>query len=324
MKKEEYVELLSTFKLDNNSIVFDNSNDYNTFTNKIQKFLPSKKIERTHIKFKCLGCNCNSQKRFDSFKLNPFLCNSCVCSKAQKSQEVQDKIQKTILEKYGCKNAFLVKNENGVYKRDITNINRYGYSCPMKNPIKSKEIVEQKREKYGTANNFDKIKETVQNKYNVNNSFLVKNEENIEKRTITSKEKYGYDNPGQVPELKRKQMFGKYNAPNGKKYDSSWEYKFELYLIENKIDYIYQSDKTFTWYDVNGKSHEYIPDFYLTKTNEFIEIKGDHFFDKNGKFFDPYDKTEEGYKNAELKWDCMVENHVKIYTGKELKELGIL
>lgn len=109
MKKEEYVELLSSLKVDNNSIVFDNSNDYNTFTNKIQKFLPSKKIERTHIKFKCLGCSCNSQKRFDSFKLNPFLCNSCVCSKAQKAQEVQDKIQKTMLEKYGCKNAFLVK-----------------------------------------------------------------------------------------------------------------------------------------------------------------------------------------------------------------------
>ena len=54
-----------------------------------------------------------------------------------------------------------------------------------------------------------------------------------------------------------------------------------------------------------------------------IEIKGDHFFDKNGKFFDPYDKTEEGYKNAEFKWKCMVENNVKIYTSKELISLGI-
>lgn len=324
MKKEEYEKLLSSLKVDNNFIVFNNSNDYNTFTNKIQKFLPSQKIERTHIKFKCLECNCDSHKRFDRFKLNPFLCNSCVCSKVQKTQDVKDKIQKTMLEKHGCKNAFLVKNENGVYKRDITNIKRYGYSCPMKNPIKSKEIIEQKREKYGTANNFDKIKETVHNKYNVNNSFLVKNEENVEKRTITCKEKYGYENPSQVPELKRNQMFGKYNAPNGRKYDSSWEYKFEQYLIENNIDYIYQSDDTFTWYDINGKSHEYIPDFYLPNTKEFIEIKGDQFFDKNGKFFDPYDKTEEGYKNAELKWDCMIKNNVKVYTGKELKELGIL
>lgn len=124
-------------------------------------------------------------------------------------------------------------------------------------------------------------------------------------------------------ELKRKQMFGKYNAPNGKKYDSSWEYLFENYLIEHKIDYIYQSNETFTWYDVNGKSHEYIPDFYLPNTNEFIEIKGDYFFDKNGKFFDPYDKTEEGYKNAELKWNCMMENNVKVYTSKELIDLGI-
>ena len=175
-----------------------------------------------------------------------------------KLKEVQEKIKQTIQEKYDSNNAFLVKNENGEYKRDITNIKRYGYSCPMKNPIN------------------------------------------------------------------RKLIYGKYNAPNGKKYDSSWEYKFEQYLIEHKIDYIYQSEDTFTWYDVNGKSHEYIPDFYLPNTNEFIEIKGDYFFDENGKFFDPYNKTEEGYKNAELKWNCMMENHVKVYTGKELKDLGIL
>lgn len=64
-----------------------------------------------------------------------------------------------------------------------------------------------------------------------------------------------------------------------------------------------QSSTKFKWVDINGKERTYIPDFKIIKENkeEIIEIKGDYFFDKNGKFFNPYDKTEKGYKNAELK-----------------------
>ena len=39
---------------------------------------------------------------------------------------------------------------------------------------------------------------------------------------------------------------------------------------------------------------------------------------------DPYNKTEKGYANARLKWECMQKAGVKVYTSKELKELGIL
>ena len=241
-----------------------------------------------------------------------------------KSKEVKNKITNTIKEKYKVNNAFLVKDEFGNLKREKTSIEKYGYAYPLENPSFLNDVHTNNIKEYGSKNNFNKIKETVQEKYNVNNSFLVKQEDNLQKRIITCREKYGCDNPSQNTEIHKKQMFGKFVSPNGKCYDSSWEYKFEQYLIENKIDYIYQSDDTFTWYDVNGKSHEYIPDFYLPNTNEFIEIKGDYFFDENGIFINPYDKTEVGYKNAELKWKCMLENNVRIYTSKELKELGIL
>jgi hypothetical protein len=139
----------------------------------------------------------------------------------------------------------------------------------------------------------------------------------------TCMEKYGYKYTGQIPEIQRK-MKCNYHAPNGKVYDSSWEYLFEQYLIEKKIPYVYQADLTLVWTDVDGKEHRYIPDFSITTDKqELIEIKGDHFIE-NGVLIDPYNKTEKGYANARLKWECMQKAGVKVYTSKELKELGIL
>lgn len=63
-------------------------------------------------------------------------------------------------------------------------------------------------------------------------TFLYKNGEDkckicgLQKRIITCREKYGCDNPSQNTEIHKKQMFGKFVSPNGKFYDSSWEYKF--------------------------------------------------------------------------------------------------
>lgn len=153
----------------------------------------------------------------------------------------------------------------------------------------------------------------------------------------TKKEKYGFENYNNIEQIKQtwnnkpaeekykiwKKHFKKFYAPNGKRYDSSWEFLFENYLIEHNIEYEYQPKCDFWYKDCNGNNKQYWPDFKLLKTGEIIEIKGDYFFDKNGNFINPYDKTEEGYKNAELKWKCMVENNVKIYTSKELISLGI-
>lgn len=122
-----------------------------------------------------------------------------------------------------------------------------------------------------------------------------------------------------------KNRLHKFKAPNGKIYDSSWKYKFEQYLIANNIKYEYQSSTKFKWVDVNGKERTYIPDFKIIKENkeEIIEIKGDYFFDKDGNFINPYNKIKEGYTNAKLKWECMIKNHVRILTSKELISLGI-
>ena len=144
-----------------------------------------------------------------------------------------------------------------------------------------------------------------------------------EKAKNTLLQNYGVENPSQHFEIHKKQLYNKFKGPNNNWYDSRWEYLFEQYLIENNIPYIYQSNITFRWTDIDGKEHVYIPDFLLTENNEFIEIKGDHFFDKDNNFINPYDKSEKGYANAKLKYDCMVNAGVKIYTSKELINLGI-
>ena len=77
-------------------------------------------------------------------------------------------------------------------------------------------------------------------------------------------------------------------------------------------------------YDVNGNLHKYFPDFLIKDDkNTIIEVKGDQFFDEYVRFINPYDTTPAGFKNAELKYQCMVKNNVCIYTSKELKVLGI-
>ena len=90
---------------------------------------------------------------------------------------------------------------------------------------------------------------------------------------------------------------------------------YEQYLIENNIPYTYQAEKTLKWNDVECKEHVYIPDFAIGEDKcQLVEIKGDHFFDKD----------DTGIANAKLKWECMMKAGVKVLTSKELLQLGII
>lgn len=222
--------------------------------------------------------------------------------------ECQNRMKETCKEKYGCE--YVWQSDEIKEKRKNSMLERYGVEHTMQNE-EFKTIAKQHRE------------ETNLEKYGVKHNWA--SEELREKGQYkTCEEKYGYKYTGQIPEIQRK-MKCNYHAPNGKIYDSSWEYLFEQYLIKNNISYIYQSDLTLTWTDVDGKEHKYIPDFLiLNDKKELIEIKGDQFFDNTGTFINPYDKSEKGYANAKLKWECMMNAGVKVYTSKELKNLGII
>jgi len=72
---------------------------------------------------------------------------------------------------------------------------------------------------------------------------------------------------------------------------SSWEVKYAQYLDLNKTKWMYEP-KMFDL-GING----YIPDFYLTKTNEYIEIKG--FWRKDS--FSKFKLFKEKYPNIKIK-----------------------
>ena len=238
-----------------------------------------------------------------------------------KSKEIQEKCRNSVKERYGINNAFLMKDENGNIKREKTYIERYGFDNPLKVPEIAKRVIEKKIELYGTSNIFEKSKNTVKEKYGVDNAFLIKDPDGIEKRVKTWMERYGVDSPMKVREyyLKTRQ---KYHSKDGNNYDSSWEYIFEQYLKSIGIKYQYHPEVDLFWKDVNGKTHRYYPDFLLIDSKQLIEIKGDHFFDENGDFIDPYNRTEIGSSNAKLKFEYMKSIGVKIITSKEFDFYG--
>jgi len=91
---------------------------------------------------------------------------------------------------------------------------------------------------------------------------------------------------------------------NGVDLHGSWELEYAKYLDANSIKWIRNKD-TFS-YTYDGKDRKYTPDFYLTETDEYIEIKG-------------Y-KTEKDT----AKWlQFPLDRKLKVLMKKELCDLGI-
>jgi len=99
-------------------------------------------------------------------------------------------------------------------------------------------------------------------------------------------------------------------APHGKKIKykgismrSSWETKYAKYLDEKNIKWNYEPKR------FNLGNMTYTPDFYLPKTNTYIEIKG--YWRDNGK--------QRFFKFKKLNPDL----NIKLLMGDDLKSLGI-
>jgi hypothetical protein len=157
-------------------------------------------------------------------------------------------------------------------------------------------------EKYGVKNPFQikginqKIEETKLKKYGD------RYYNNREKSAKTCLEKYGVS--------KVHSMTPKYII-NEKKFDSSWEVAYFLWLEDQHIDFIYKP-KEIEYQGSDGKIHHYYPDFY---TDHYIEIKGDHLY-RNGVLTSP-----SGKKLFLEKTQCYKENNVEIITSSKLKPI---
>ena len=111
---------------------------------------------------------------------------------------------------------------------------------------------------------------------------------------------------------------GKYKTEDGEVFDSSWELKF-FEFHKNKGDEI-KREPCILHFEFEGVTHSFIPDFEVN--GQLIEIKGNQFFDKNGKMINPYDRSQDGIYEA--KHQCGLQNGVLFLNKKDLKSMGIL
>ncbi len=190
-----------------------------------------------------------------------------------------------------------------------TNLSKYGVERPAQN----KDVMQ-------------KMKDTSLARYGVENYFQTEEGRNICRETAlkeSSKEarrqgfltKYGVDNPGKIPG----RTFKKVYKVDGYTFDSTWEMLFyERYLKNSNHNYIVHPDVKFEYF-YNGKSHVYLPDFFVD--GSYIDIKADFFFNEKGEMINPWDLED---KKPAARYKCMMENNVKVLKSKELKELGVL
>jgi len=210
--------------------------------------------------------------------------------------EIYQKVEETCLEKYGHKCVF----QNDTIKEHIkqTIIDKYGVSNPMQNlDIKNKRE-NTCLEKYGVKS------------YLENSNFR-------EQSIKTCLEKYGVEYIGQSHDIHKKSKL-KYTY-NNINFDSSWELAYYIWLTDHKIEFEYHPDIKFS-YIANNEEHYYFPDFKIK--NEIIEIKGDHFFDKNGNFRCPFNILNEKIQNEyKAKYQCMIDNNIKLLKYNEIRNI---
>ena len=248
-------------------------------------------------------------------------CDYCSKQCGLLNEETQSKFKKTMLERYGSdhpskceqfkektKQTWL-KNFNSTHPSKVqifkdkakqTWLNKYGVCCSLLAPEIKEKIRKVNLQKYGTE-------------------FPIKNPIIKEKVRNTIRKEFGVDYIWQSKEI-RKRIASKYYY-RGIMFDSCHEIYYFLYLESIKEKFIYQPDISFR-YGIDNDFHYYHPDFYLIDKDQYIEIKGDQFFDKNNKFINPYDKKHNKQKVIDEYYKC-IKQHSIIIREKDFKKLGI-
>ena len=313
-------------------IFIKDENDYL----KYKKLSPQRIYWRKKVKFICKQCGCESIKTFRSLRLD-FLCSICVNRINQLNPEIQNKKKQTCLKKYGvdnynktdeCKNKI---KQTYLKKYGVENINaldakkekikqvclkKYGYENASQVPEFKNKVKQTCLEKYGVEYAFqadvvkEKIKNTILNNYGVN-SYL-QTDECKKLRILKNIETIGVAYSMQNHDIRiSSQQKYLYNNIN---FDSSWELAYYIWLTDNNIEFEYQPNISFE-YMVNGKIHKYFPDFLIN--DEYIEIKGNQFFDKDNNLINPYTKRILVKK----KQKCLIDNKIKILKFEDIKNI---
>lgn len=242
------------------------------------------------------------------------------------------KTKATNMDKYGCEYSFQSELVKGKIKKTISD--RYNNGLPVDNISQIPAIHEKVRntnlEKYGTVEYLSsqdariKTIESSRKKYNTdspNSSDIVKRH----KKTSVY-EKYGVANVNKLPSVREKiyktclERYGKYwnvykYLYDGIKFDSSWELIYYVWLRDTNREFTYHPAISYPYVNDAGKSSVYEPDFIID--GQLYEIKGDHFFDSDGRLINPYKK---GKPLCLAKQRCMAEHNVTILRLVDLQE----
>ena len=200
-----------------------------------------------------------------------------------------DAIAQTIMKQYGVKSY--TQTEEYRIKTIQKSRQKYGCDSPNQSDIVKQHKIEGSMKKYGVSHPM---------KADIVKQHLSK----------TTYDNYGVVWPSQIPHIQSK-MHRKFYY-NDMWFDSSVELSFYIWLMDNCLLFEAHPNQAFT-YTYNGIEHSYFPDFKICDI--YYEIKGDHFFKKDGTMQNPYDHSQD--ELYEAKHQCMLKNNVIILKSSE-------
>ena len=248
----------------------------------------------------CQVCHKNDNFKHKNVKAligySKFCCVRC----AQMSDEVKNKTIKTNIERYN--QSYFTQTDSYIEKTTSTNKLKYGVEWACQSPV----VIEN-------------IKNSMIKSLGVPCAFMA--EQTKQKSAATCLQRYGVLNGG-CSQKAFKKMHRKYLYDN-LQFDSAPELAYYIWLKDNNIKFQFQPEHSFE-YEHNGKKFLYFPDFFLEDEQQFVEIKGDHFFVESGQMICPFRKkkwSDERYADEcakyEAKHQCMLKNNVKIMRSDE-------
>lgn len=98
---------------------------------------------------------------------------------------------------------------------------------------------------------------------------------------------------------------------NGFKFQSSFEVKLAKELDKNNINWTKPEPLTYT--DTNGKSHKYIPDFYLPSYNVYLDPKNDFLIENVNPYFGYYDTDKIKWVEQQNNVRILILNEQQLY-----------
>jgi hypothetical protein len=218
---------------------------------------------------KCINANCNNEVKFFRGKPRQYCSFKCLPNNWN-----QEKVKKTVQERYGVDNVFMLEDVKEKIK--TTAYEKYGIYPICRSERIKKKIKETNIILYGTSNIFQnedikkKIKKTVQERYGVDHISKTDKFREMASKNICKYNENIHSNH-KLTLFKNTNLY----------YQSMYEYEF-LELCEN-LNIINEIDNGSRYNYLNDYVEKYhIPDFKYKNDKYIIEIKSTYWYYRQG------------------------------------------